>query len=415
MLIFSILIITTFSQTLHLRRYTSDFKISDPKTSEMHNYVNEYYFIDMSIGNPLQNFSMLIDLNSQYTWIADKDCEDCEDADSLYNSTLSTTDISSGSIINLNTSRYNLTGEVISESLRLNDQIKAENISIVRALNVSNFNKVDNDGVLGLAPGSYDTSDFNLVYQLSSKSVVPSNSFSLYFTSNYLDEISSTEPPATIQFGGLDLERFATEDMTYIKSDIFSNIWESTAHKISLDFYTDGVYTTTDKVSTKTLQVKFSTSTNWIELPDREFNLITEAITKNSYCYMVSKVLYCAASSVKTFPHIVFNIDGYNFEVDPKNYIQGTSAMCRVLLKKAKDQEVVLGLPFFRSYYSFFDVDKRIIGLALAAKSYVVIIDGGNTGVWSFGLVAIAFAGYGWYKFRKDKREDRKIYSYIRI
>lgn len=415
MLIFSILIIVALSQTYKLKKYSTDFKISDPKTSEIHNFVDEYYYIDAGIGSPLQFFELLVDINSQYTWIADLECYYCEDADNLYNSTSSTTDSSSGSIITLNTSQYSMVGEIISERFRLNDHIDALNFSIVRAIHVSDFENVNNDGVIGLAPEIWNTSKFNLAYQMYSKSIVSKNSFSLFFTSNYFDEVSSTEPPATILFGGIDSNRFAIEDMTYIKSEPNSNIWESKIHNMSLDYYSEEKYTDTDEISTETISVKFNTGINWIELPHREFNIITEAITKNLNCYMISQELYCIASSINEFPHIVFNIDGYNFEVSPENYIQGTSAMCRVLLKKSKDQEVVLGLPFFRRYYSFFDVEKRIIGLGLAVKSYNVIIDGGNTGVWSFGLVAIVIAGYGWYKFGKDKREESKDYIYLRI
>ena len=128
----------------------------------MHNFVDEYYYINIGVGNPLQNFSILIDLNSPFTWISDKDCLDCKEADHLYNSTLSTTDFRSESFVSVNTSRYNITGEIISERLRLNDQIDADNFSILRALNVSNFESIENDGVLGLAPGINDSSKFNL-------------------------------------------------------------------------------------------------------------------------------------------------------------------------------------------------------------------------------------------------------------
>src|SRR5574343_510196 len=160
MSIYTFVFLTALVNSIELKSYTKNFEVLNPETLDISNFLNQYYYIDISIGNPLQNFTVLVDLSSPFTWVSDLACVDCEDADNFYNSTASTTDLRSGLYYSLNSSRYNMTGEAVSESVRISELTQATDCQIISALNVSHFKKVHNDGVLGLAPGNYTSEGF---------------------------------------------------------------------------------------------------------------------------------------------------------------------------------------------------------------------------------------------------------------
>jgi hypothetical protein len=373
-------------------------------------YFDEYYYLDARIGNPEAKFNLLIDINTPHFWVSDVACKDCEEANNFYNQTKSSASGQSTNQSVFNDSTLGLSGIEVFDRVKFSEQIILNNCSFISALNVSYFGEIDTDGVIGLALGTSSTLLKNIVVQMVNSSIIAKPSFSLYFSSNMYDLISTTDPPATIVFGGHDEKKYALDEMAFIKAKSGSQVWESELSGIQAAFPNqEGKNLRNQKTS-----VVFDTTSNYIGLPHRDYNLFYEIVDNEFYCLRADNQLFCTCSSLSKFPILTFTIDDYEFNLEPADYIQTGSYMCRVLVRKVDDEKVKLGLPFFRKFYSFFDYDKKVIGFATAAKSVIVILDGGDAiNLSTLGVLGMICTGLylGYMKKRQvgDEQNYRKI------
>lgn len=392
---------------LHHIKKPLNLKAGDSKSVEIGNYYNEVYYLTLYVGSNSSEFYVMIDTGSSYLWLPDIKCSSCENADNFYNSSASSTSSSLAKDFEFTYGQSSVYGTGVKETVKASKDSSLEltNYAFLSVSQATNFKSLDADGILGLSFAA-DSLDFkNFIEELEAHSKISSSSFSLYLNHNYLDEIIATDPPATIIFGSYDLN-FASEDFKYVKKSKDSNLWESTLGAIKVDVIRDGAKEETKTLMINARSVVFHTGSSLIHAPSTEYNALMSLITDDYTCYKSDNEIYCFCSSLDDFPIINFEIGDYVFDLTPEFYVQNSMGICRILLLEDENTEkIILGLPFLRKYYSFFDYERKEIGLAPAIRAYKVVYSSGSY----YGALVVAcfasVAGFYLYKSRKPVKE----------
>jgi hypothetical protein len=120
-----------------------------------------------------------------------------------------------------------------------------------------------------------------------------------------------------------------------------------------------------------------------------------EVYEKLSGCYENDELIYCDCEIGKyaKFPDLSFVVNGTAYVVHAENYIYFQDDYCLLMVFGYRNIWL-LGQPFFREYYSVFNVKDRVIQLAPAYREnyefnqfYTVFQDGIYVGC--FGLIAV--------------------------
>lgn len=88
-------------------------------------------------------------------------------------------------------------------------------------------------------------------------------------------------------------------------------------------------------------------------------------------CYLDQKYnLYMCDEVIKhKYPKIIFNLGGYELDMEPSDYVVCDPTICAVKLSSAKISNfLILGDAFMQSYYVSFDQEEKLIGFAKAKK-----------------------------------------------
>lgn len=407
MFILLLTIAAAFQVQLQSVKKPLNLKSSDSKSLEMSNYYNELYYFTLYVGSNSSELFVMVDTGSSYLWLPNTKCTSCDHADNFYNATASSTGRSLSKDYTFTYGESSVSGTAMKETVKASKDSSLEltNFAFLSVSQATNFNSLDADGILGLSFVS-DTSDFkNFIEELEVQKKIRTSSFSLYLNHNYLDEVIKTDPPATMIFGSYDLN-FATEDFKYVKKSRNTSLWESKLEGIKVDVIRDGVVEETKKLMISASSVVFSTGSPLIQAPTTEYNSLMSLITDDYTCYQSDNEIYCFCASLDDFPSMKFKVDGNVFELEAEFYVQNSMGICRIMLVKGEnDGKIVLGLPFLRKYYSYFDYERKEIGLAPAVRAYKVLSSTGNY----YGVLAVACfvtaAGVYLLKSRKPVKE----------
>ena len=394
--------------------------------TELGNYFNELYYLHIQVGSGGIELSVLIDTGSKYLWLPNTNCETCEHADNLYNVSASST---SNSLLLNYTFKYgkaSVTGTAVEDTVNIlaDNNTKLQNFPFLSVSNSSNFENFEADGILGLSFVDKALVFKNFVEELKSQGKIKVASFSLYLNSNFLDEVVGTNPTSTIIFGGYDMN-FAKENFKFVKIDKSSGSWTSGLNKIEVDRMKDGGFQNTGILNLNSKRVTFNTGNSKIKVPTIEYNSLMSYILEKYNCFGLDTEVFCNCpgdyffdTNLADFPVLRFyihdeknNTEPHFFELEPEYYVEADSNICRVMLSDFGENDyIVLGLPFLRRYYTYFDYEKELIGLAPAVKSTLTIYSTGNyLAVASFALISTVL-GYYLNKSRKPANE-----AYLRL
>lgn len=216
------------------------------------------------------------------------------------------------------------------------------------------FVDFDFDGILGLAPDGPLSAGagFSIVDELVSEGVLSQRLFAFYLSA---DDDDASE----VSFGGYDTGR-VRDNLTWLKVNAGKGSWEVPVHDISVNGTHQGLRQCTAFLG-RCVAV-LDTGCSGIGLPKgMAGDLATQIGFKGDR-------FQCADPAI-VLPNIGFVLDGHNFELSPKDYVEVSPKdpeSCRLRFDDVSDSKYsfLLGHPFLQRYYSIYDQDKLQVGLS---------------------------------------------------
>ncbi|XP_051494704.1 pepsin B-like isoform X2 [Apus apus] len=316
------------------------------------NYLDSFYFGEISIGTPPQNFLVLFDTGSANLWVPSTYCQTpaCEDH-ARFNSSLSST--FSGTDVT-----YTLSYGFGDLSVALGyDTVTIQNIIIRNqefGLSLDEpsrpFYYLDFDGILGMSyPGvgieGYNTLMQNMLQQNQLEEPI----FSFYY-SRYGGEVI---------LGGVDPQLYSGEVL-------WAPVVQELYWKIGIEEFSIGPSAT--GWCSQGCHGIVDTGTFLLTIPGQFMLTFLQALgaEESDQGFVVD------CGSVPTMPTLYFAISGAQLPLPPSVYVLNNDGVCTVgvestYVPSASGQPLwILGNIFLRQWYSIFDMANNRVGFALS-------------------------------------------------
>ncbi|KFY41284.1 hypothetical protein V495_04980 [Pseudogymnoascus sp. VKM F-4514 (FW-929)] len=316
------------------------------------NFLNAQYFSEITIGNPPQNFKVVLDTGSSNLWVPSQSCgsiacylhskyDSSESSSYEKNGTEFAIQYGSGSV-----SGYISQDQVTIGDLVIKDQLFGEAVEEPGlAFAFGRF-----DGILGLG---FDTISVNKVvppfYSMIDQGLIDEKVFSFYLA----DDKGQSEAV----FGGIDKSHY-TGDLTYIPLRRKA-YWE-------VDF--DAISFGDVKADLDNTGVILDTGTSLNTLPSTLAELLNKEIGAEKG-YNGQYTIDCKKRD--SLPDITFTLAGHDFALSAFDYILEMGGSCVSTFMGMDMPEpvgplAILGDAFLRRWYSVYDLEKGAVGLAAA-------------------------------------------------
>ncbi|XP_029856362.1 pepsin B-like [Aquila chrysaetos chrysaetos] len=335
------------------------YQFSDAVAYEtLTNYLNSFYFGEISIGTPPQNFLVIFDTGSANLWVPSTYCQDpaCVNHN-RFNSSQSSTFSDIGVTYTL---RYGF-GDV---SVVLGyDTVTIQNI-IVRNQEFgltldepsSPFYYLDFDGILGMAYPAIAISGYNtLIQNMMQQSQLTESIFSFYFSRN-----PTYSYGGEVILGGIDPQLYSGE-ITW------APVVEEVYWKIGIEEFAIGSSAT--GWCSQGCHGIVDTGTFLLTIPGQYMSAFLQAlgVEENEDGFVVN------CNYVPSMPSLSFVISGTQLVLPPSVYVLNNNGVCTVAVEStyvssSSGQPLwILGNIFLRQYYSIFDIANNRVGFALSA------------------------------------------------
>ncbi|KAI5204653.1 Asp-domain-containing protein [Aureobasidium subglaciale] len=319
------------------------------------NFLNAQYFSEIAIGNPPQEFKVVLDTGSSNLWIPSSDCGSI--ACYLHNK-YSHSDSSSykknGSEFAIQYGSGAVKGYISQDTVQIGD-IKIKNQLFGETTEEPGlafaFGRFD--GILGLG---YDTISVNKIpppfYSMIDQGLLDDPVFAFY-----LSDTNDKEAESEAIFGGINKDHY-TGELTKLPLRRKA-YWE-----VDLDAISFGKET----AEFDNMGAILDTGTSLIALPSAIAELLNSQIGAKKG-YNGQYTVEC--SKRDSLPDLSFTLTGYNFTITPYDYIlevQGSciSSFMGFDIPEPAGPLAILGDAFLRRYYSVYDLGSNSVGLAKA-------------------------------------------------
>ncbi|XP_009979176.1 PREDICTED: gastricsin-like [Tauraco erythrolophus] len=334
------------------------YQLSNAVTYEpLTNYLDSFYFGEISIGTPLQNFLVLFDTGSANLWVPSTSCQTpaCVNHD-RFNPNLSSTFSGNGMTYTLS---YGF-GDV---SVALGyDTVTIQNI-VVRnqefGLSLEEpsrpFYYLDFDGILGMAYPGVGISGYNTVMQnMLEQSQLAEPIFSFYFSN------------PTYSYGG-EVILGGVDPQLYTGEVLWAPVVQELYWKIGIEEFSIGLSATS--WCSQGCHGIVDTGAVLLTVPGQFMSAFLQALgaEENDYGFVVD------CSNVPNMPTLYFAISGAQLPLPPSVYVLNNDGICTVgvedtYVTSTSGQPLwILGNIFLRQYYSIFDMANNRVGFALSA------------------------------------------------
>jgi hypothetical protein len=317
---------------------------------------NTYYTVVMQIGSQKQNFSLVFDTLTAWTWVVASNGTESNSANHFDCNSSSTCSIentlfpisySDGTVIQ---------GSLIEDAVYLDD-VEIKDQRFVLATGQLSFAEFPADGMLGLGFSSALTPN-TVLDNLQSQGILPDRNFSIYLSNHTVDNTSE------LIIGGFDPSHMLSADFVYYP------LSEDSTWAIALSSVNFGNTTFSSGDS-----VKFDSRASAITASRDDFaSLLSAAQSIDSSCdsesIAGSTFIRCQCNNATEFPllQLTFasNEDQYSIRAD--QYFFQDNGNCVIAINQAGllDDSWAIGHQFMRNFYTFYDVDNEQIGIAEA-------------------------------------------------
>jgi len=211
------------------------------------------------------------------------------------------------------------------------------------------FSQLEFDGVLGLAPTSPDSQEFNVLHALVGTASSQRGIFGVYLSQASDGPTGKGE----LLLGGFRRERMAEEP---IWAPISNNgSWQILVQDITIGGKAAGLCGETGCLTA------VDTGASLIMSPGNMLWAITSKLGIDDECASAS-------------PSLGFIVQGQHLELEKSDYLERDQDGCRLLLASLNDlgkghPTLVLGYPFLRKHYTIFDLAQSRVGFARAVHT----------------------------------------------
>jgi len=318
------------------------------------NFLNAQYFSEISLGNPPQDFKVVLDTGSSNLWVPSSECGSiaCY-LHNKYDSSSSSTYKKNGSDFAIRYGSGSLSGFISQDTLRIGDlEIEKQDFAEATEEPGLAFAFGRFDGILGLG---FDSISVNKIvppfYQLIKQKLIDEPVFAFYLG----DTNKQQESVAT--FGGIDKSHYTGELTTIpLRRKAY---WE-------VDF--DAIAFGDEVAELDNTGVILDTGTSLIALPSTLAELLNKEIGAEK-SWNGQYTVDCAKRD--SLPDATFTLSGHNFTIGPYDYIMEVQGSCISSFMGMDFPEpvgplAILGDAFLRRYYSVYDLGNSAVGLAKA-------------------------------------------------
>ncbi|ANB11073.1 proteinase A [Sugiyamaella lignohabitans] len=319
------------------------------------NYVNAQYFTEISLGNPPQQFKVVLDTGSSNLWVPSSECGSiaCY-LHEKYDSSASSSYKSNGSDFEIHYGSGSVSGFVSQDTLKIGSlTIPNQDFAEITSEPGLAFAFGKFDGILGLA---YDTISVNHIvppiYNAIKDKLLDENKFSFH-----LGDTAKSAAGGTATFGGIDEDLFEGK-LTYLPLRRLA-YWEVPFDSIALG---------NEVADLEDTGAAIDTGTSLLALPSGLAEILNAQIgAKKSWSGQYT--IDCAARD--TLPDLTLNFAGYNFTLTAYDYTLEISGSCASAFTPLDIPApigplAIIGDSFLRRYYSVYDIDNNAVGLAKA-------------------------------------------------
>ena len=320
------------------------------------------YSINLNIGDPKQNFSLILDSGSSYVWAYNSICNACK-SHNKFIADNSKTFIQSKETINMNYLSGNAKGNLCQDNLYINKNINIPNFYFLLVYESSIDFEID--GILGLSKGSFNKK-YSFMNQLKEKNIIKNNIilYDLFNKSFYIDEIP---------------ELYLRQKSVSCKNkDDKSNFWKCDINTIKVDNISIMMET----------EIIFDSGTNGIIFPMKYKEYLKNIIKNNKnleenkceFKYFEDEQLYelICNESIKYYDiNKRENFFEFYFDKKSKNSfgIKLNNLLCEddksfYLFILDRKKEIILGSPFFEKYSVLFNLDDNLINIFGAGNDF---------------------------------------------
>ncbi|XP_074019393.1 pepsin B-like isoform X2 [Numenius arquata] len=317
------------------------------------NYLDSFYFGEISIGTPPQKFLVLFDTGSANLWVPSSYCQTpaCGNH-ARFNPSLSSTFSGIGVTCTLSYGFGDLSVVLGYDTVTIqNIVIRNQEFGLSLDEPSRPFYYQDFDGILGMAYPGAGIGGFNTLMQnMLQQSQLTKPIFSFYY-SRYGGEVI---------LGGVDPQLYSGEV-------IWAPVVQELYWKIGIEEFSIGPSAT--GWCSQGCHGIVDTGTFLLTIPGQFMSAFLQELgaEESDYGFVVD------CSDVPSMPTLYFAISGAQLPLPPSVYVLNIDGVCTVgvestYVASSSGQPLwILGNLFLRQYYSIFDVANNRVGFALSA------------------------------------------------
>ncbi|XP_044307225.1 pepsin B-like [Varanus komodoensis] len=323
------------------------------------NNLNSFYFGEISIGTPPQNFQVLMDTGSSNFWVPSTYCKSMAcDNHKKFDPSVSSTYEKPGQTYTLFYGIGDVTVKLTHETVRVqNIMIHNQTVGLAEYEAFFPFYFASFDGILGMAYRSLATGEsYPVTQQMVRQGQLSEPIFSFYFSRQ-----PTIQYGGEVIFGGID-DRLFTGEISWAPVT-HEKYWQIGMEKFSIG------NKATDWCS-KGCQVVVDTGTSQLTIPGQYLKSFLQAVGAKQAGdgeFLVN------CNNIQKMPTITFVINRSQFPLPPSAYVTKNNGYCTVAvvatyLPAVNGQPLwIFGDVFLKEYYSVFDMGNNRIGFAPSA------------------------------------------------
>ncbi|XP_073398569.1 gastricsin-like [Dendrobates tinctorius] len=317
-------------------------------------YMDTYYYGQISIGTPPQNFLVLFDTGSSNLWVPSASCESeaCGNHN-VFNPSQSSTYTTNGQQFTMSYGSGSVSGVFGYDTVSVQGlTITNQEFGLTYSESGSSFYYSKFDGIFGMAYPAMSAGGATTAMQgMLQQNLLNNPIFSVYMGSQSGEVI----------FGGVD-------NSLYSGQILWAPVTQQVYWQIGIDAFSVNGQAT--GWCSDGCQAIVDTGTSPLTIPQEYMGTLLQdlgAQQGQNGQFLVD------CNNVQSMPSISFTINGYEFSIPPSGYISEYNGYCTVdfeetYLPSQNGQPLwILGDVFLRQYYSVYDMSNNRVGFAQAA------------------------------------------------